>query len=253
MIPIDTVLVKLASRCNLACDYCYVYQMGDEAWRLQPKRMAEATAEALAGQLARLVERQGRPLSVVFHGGEPLVCYEISKKDFEAKLGNMPKLQAEMFAADPRKLISDFYMKGDHMGPLGVHKANKTKPNGPETSWFAVYRPCSRDSIAKMLGTVGVGKGLNIKGKSAKKNRLSGFVPFLQISDNDHKEMVEESPRDARTKIYYKNVMAREIANATMGKVLRECGTHVLASRTAVPMVGALSPRTPRPLPPQPP
>lgn len=73
MIPIDTVLVKLASRCNLACDYCYVYQMGDEAWRLQPKRMAEATAEALAGQLARLVERQGRPLSVVFHGGEPLL------------------------------------------------------------------------------------------------------------------------------------------------------------------------------------
>lgn len=73
MIPIDTVLVKLASRCNLACDYCYVYQMGDEAWRLQPKRMAEATAQALAGQLARLVKQQGRPLSVVFHGGEPLL------------------------------------------------------------------------------------------------------------------------------------------------------------------------------------
>ena len=31
------------------------------------------------------------------------------------------------------------------------------------SSWFVVYRPCSRDSIAKMLGRVGVGKGLNIK------------------------------------------------------------------------------------------
>ena len=37
MIAIDTVLVKLASRCNLDCDYCYVYRMGDDAWRLQPK------------------------------------------------------------------------------------------------------------------------------------------------------------------------------------------------------------------------
>ena len=37
------------------------------------------------------------------------------------------------------------------------------------------------------LGRVGVGKGLNIKGKSAQKNQLSGFVPYLQINDNDHK------------------------------------------------------------------
>ena len=40
---------------------------------------------------------------------------------------------------------------------------------------FAVYRPTSRDAIAKMLSGVAVGKGLNVKGKSAKKNRLSGL------------------------------------------------------------------------------
>lgn len=80
MIPIDTVLVKLASRCNLSCDYCYVYQMGDEAWRLQPKRMAESTAQSVAEQLGRLVEQQARPLSVVFHGGEPLL---VGARNFE--------------------------------------------------------------------------------------------------------------------------------------------------------------------------
>ena len=32
------------------------------------------------------------------------------------------------------------------------------------------------------------GKPLTIKGKSARKGELSGFVPFLQISDNKHKE-----------------------------------------------------------------
>jgi len=98
-------------------------------------------------------------------------------------------------------------------------------PNGSQ--WFAVYRPCSRDSIAKMLGRVGVGKGLNIKGKSAQKNRLSGFVPFLQITDNEHKKEVERSPKDARTKIFYKNVMAREEALNTLNKVMKE-GEHVI-------------------------
>ena len=36
---IDTVLLKVASRCNLDCSYCYVYHMGDDGWRYQPKLM----------------------------------------------------------------------------------------------------------------------------------------------------------------------------------------------------------------------
>ncbi len=81
MIAIDTVLVKLASRCNLNCDYCYVYQMGDDAWRLQPKLMAASTIEALSRSLAALVEEQRKPLSIVFHGGEPLL---VGAERFEA-------------------------------------------------------------------------------------------------------------------------------------------------------------------------
>ena len=82
----------------------------------------------------------------------------------------------------------------------------------------------SRDSIAKMLGNTAVGKGLNIKGKSAKKNKLSGFVPFLQVSDNAHKKLVEPSPKDARTHIYYRNVIARQ-AESTLTEVMRQTRT----------------------------
>ncbi|MDB5580827.1 MAG: radical protein [Bradyrhizobium sp.] len=91
MVPIDTVLVKLASRCNLDCDYCYVYNMGDDAWRLQPKRMADETVEAVARQLAHLVNEQQMPLSVVFHGGEPLLVgpgrFEAICRTFRSHLG----------------------------------------------------------------------------------------------------------------------------------------------------------------------
>lgn len=74
MISIDTVLVKLASRCNLDCGYCYVYNMGDDGWRTQPKRMAPAVLAALAARLAELRAAQATDFSVVFHGGEPLLA-----------------------------------------------------------------------------------------------------------------------------------------------------------------------------------
>lgn len=70
---VDTVLLKVASRCNLDCGYCYVYHMGDEGWRGQPKRMAEETQALVGMRLRQLRDSQGRPFSVVLHGGEPLL------------------------------------------------------------------------------------------------------------------------------------------------------------------------------------
>jgi len=70
---LDTVLLKVASRCNLNCDYCYVYHMGDEAWRDQPKRMSMATIRRVAEQLGEVYRAQATPFSVVLHGGEPLL------------------------------------------------------------------------------------------------------------------------------------------------------------------------------------
>jgi uncharacterized protein len=70
---IDTVLLKTASRCNLNCSYCYVYNMGDDGWQSQPKRMSRAVTEAVLEQLGLLSYSQDHPLSVVMHGGEPLL------------------------------------------------------------------------------------------------------------------------------------------------------------------------------------
>jgi uncharacterized protein len=72
-VRIDTVLLKVASRCNLDCSYCYVYNMGDDSWRAMPKRMALETQEHVAAQLGRLFIAQTQPFAVVLHGGEPLL------------------------------------------------------------------------------------------------------------------------------------------------------------------------------------
>lgn len=67
-------LLKVASRCNLDCDYCYVYHHADQSWRRQPKLMAEATVRQFGARLDEYVGAHGlRHFSIIFHGGEPLL------------------------------------------------------------------------------------------------------------------------------------------------------------------------------------
>ena len=75
-VPIDTVLLKTASRCNIACSYCYVYQLGDQGWRRQPPAMSPATIDAAVRRLDELRQAQDRDFAVVLHGGEPLLLGE---------------------------------------------------------------------------------------------------------------------------------------------------------------------------------
>lgn len=71
---ITSFLVKVASRCNLDCDYCYVYHHADQSWRQMPKMLADADQVAFADRLAEYAREAGlRECFVVLHGGEPLL------------------------------------------------------------------------------------------------------------------------------------------------------------------------------------
>jgi uncharacterized protein len=70
---VDTVLIKVASRCNINCSYCYVFNMGDDRWRQLPKVMSNNTMDAISTSLGNLAICQRKPFSVVLHGGEPLL------------------------------------------------------------------------------------------------------------------------------------------------------------------------------------
>ncbi len=70
---IDTILIKVASRCNIDCSYCYVYHMGDDNWSRQSKFMSDETIEAMCHQMAQLSVSQDKLFSIVLHGGEPFL------------------------------------------------------------------------------------------------------------------------------------------------------------------------------------
>jgi uncharacterized protein len=75
MPPIRELVVKLHERCNLACDYCYMYEAADQNWRARPALMAGATVEQLAWRLAEHAKQHGLDhVRVVLHGGEPLLA-----------------------------------------------------------------------------------------------------------------------------------------------------------------------------------
>lgn len=84
---ITSFLVKVASRCNLDCDYCYVYHHADQSWRSMPKLLSAEDRSFFAARLGAYAERaELTHCAVVFHGGEPLLAGAASLAAFAAEL-----------------------------------------------------------------------------------------------------------------------------------------------------------------------
>lgn len=69
---IDQIVLKIASRCNLNCSYCYVYNHEDQSWRDRPRFISDEVFERTLSAIGRYCERRGEhQMSIIFHGGEP--------------------------------------------------------------------------------------------------------------------------------------------------------------------------------------
>lgn len=67
-------LFKVASRCNLDCDYCYVYHLADSTWRSKPRVMSMDVVQTALDRVREHVDTHGLDrVSLVLHGGEPLL------------------------------------------------------------------------------------------------------------------------------------------------------------------------------------
>ncbi|WP_079102503.1 FxsB family cyclophane-forming radical SAM/SPASM peptide maturase [Streptomyces sp. TP-A0356] len=74
-VPLRQFVLKIRSRCNLACDYCIIYEHADQTWRRQPHAMAPGTLRQTARRIAEHAARHGlQRVRIVLHGGEPLLA-----------------------------------------------------------------------------------------------------------------------------------------------------------------------------------
>ncbi|WP_433210489.1 FxsB family cyclophane-forming radical SAM/SPASM peptide maturase [Dactylosporangium sp. CS-047395] len=68
-------MLKIHSRCNLSCDYCYVYTHIDQTWRNQPTVMPDQVIELAARRVAEHVDAHDLDaVTMILHGGEPLLA-----------------------------------------------------------------------------------------------------------------------------------------------------------------------------------
>lgn len=131
---------------------------------------------------------------------------------------------------DPRHCIKIFFDDISRDGADRIEEKNGFKPEllSPllsmfqRSSVFSVWRPTSMDSIRKMMTGQGTGKGLDIKGKSAKKGKLSAYVPFLQIHEEKHKTKIRLLPSNGRIRIFYKKREMRDNAQGILVGVLED-------------------------------
>ena len=73
--PFRQFILKLHSRCNLSCTYCYVYEMADKSWARKPASISAETVRSAAQGIADHAIAYRLPdVEVVLHGGEPLLC-----------------------------------------------------------------------------------------------------------------------------------------------------------------------------------
>ncbi len=108
-VPFRHFVVKVHSRCNLACDYCYLYEMGDQSWRAASKAMSPEVADRTAlriGEHARA--RHLETVTVIVHGGEPMLAgVQLIRRLAEGVRRAVPSYTAVSLAMQTNGLLLD--------------------------------------------------------------------------------------------------------------------------------------------------
>ncbi len=71
---INEIVLKVAARCNINCDYCYEFNRGDESWRTAERLISSNTVRQLGKRIAEHATANSIDRVIIsLHGGEPLL------------------------------------------------------------------------------------------------------------------------------------------------------------------------------------
>ena len=71
---INTIVLKVASPCNLNCSYCYEYNRGDTSWKLKPASFSVERCSLLGLRVREYCSSQRlQEFGITLHGGEPML------------------------------------------------------------------------------------------------------------------------------------------------------------------------------------
>ncbi|TDC80218.1 FxsB family cyclophane-forming radical SAM/SPASM peptide maturase [Actinomadura sp. 7K507] len=109
-VPFSELVLKVHGRCNLACDYCYVYESADKTWRTRPAAMPPGVIAATARRLAEHArDHDLKKAAVVLHGGEPLLAGKATLATVIARFRSVmpPSCEVEVSTQTNGVLLTD--------------------------------------------------------------------------------------------------------------------------------------------------
>lgn len=182
--------------------------------------------------------RTNNQMVPLFHGTSTISC----TNDFQKFVRNeRAKEWLKHFkTCDPRFRILKFFndvanegatgesvnFKRDHVSPLLKYFS--------KSSVFTVWRPTSQEAIRRMMLGDGVGKGLDIKGKSAKRGKLSAFVPFLQIHHEADKAKIRTLRKNGKIRVFFNSQKDRDQVVANLNEIAKEMEDQVRRAKHIV-------------------
>ena len=110
---------------------------------------------------------ESRPRAASTMQTTEIMVLQLSRKEFKRQLGSpMSQLQARQYNLGLWKLLVDFTGRATPTSPWAAcRQPSRRRTPPPRPQGFVVYRPCSQESIAEMIGMVGVGNGSDCEGK----------------------------------------------------------------------------------------
>ena len=218
-----TVILKVSERCNIDCDYCYYFNIGDDSWKDNPAYMAADSMKVICHRFAEFASSTKIDrMTFVFHGGEPMMAkIEDLEKFITLARQQIGALTALSFAIQTNGTVfnpawAEFFERSKLAigvsidGPPEYHDIHRrTKQNKPTHELVSKFiKDCATLTAQKKISTVGTITVIN--------NRYSikKIVAHLQ-SEFDLSMMSFIMPDDAANDILFDAKKADEY-----GKIL---------------------------------
>lgn len=190
-VPIREFVLKVASRCNLVCDYCYIYRMTDQTWRSQPKLIPTKTINAATNRISEHVSRHGlQRVTVILHGGEPLLAGRHTLEYVaDALRRNLPKsVLVDLRIQTNGALLDDKLFRTLHSHHIRV---GVSLDGGPAHHNRHRHRPDGRGSYAATA------RGLRLLGKPENRGLYAGLLCVVDTRNDPvdvYEALLEFSP-----------------------------------------------------------
>ena len=106
-------VIKVTERCNINCTYCYVFNKGNDDFESRPVYLKNETIQMIVSYLkAGAADLSASEVSVVFHGGEPLMLKRAAFDQFcsELKAALEPDIKVILGVQTNAILVTDTWI-----------------------------------------------------------------------------------------------------------------------------------------------